>query len=321
MREGRIRGANAVKLTNELRRVLALPRREPGDYTELAEELTELLKTPNGTMKLRPVQALALHDIGINRGGFLPIGVGEGKTLISLLAPYVLEAKKPMLLLPAGLVENAERARRVDLAPHWLIPTNLRIFSIEMLGRESSKDELEGYGPDAILVDEAHRLKNLGGAACARRVARYMAKHPTTAFVPMSGTIIRDSIHDFAHLLFWALKTGAPCPSSRTSSTTGRARWTSRRRGSRASFRSRSRPARSSTFVLRRRSPENNPSPPRGSGSVADSPRRRASSRRRGTARASGARSRSRRSPTRSSRRPTRSSSSSARSSRPTGTS
>jgi hypothetical protein len=76
---GRSGAANAVKLTNELRRVLALPRREPGDYTELAEELTELLKTPNGTMKLRPVQALALHDIGINRGGFLPSASARGR--------------------------------------------------------------------------------------------------------------------------------------------------------------------------------------------------------------------------------------------------
>ncbi len=63
-----------------------------------------------------------------------------------------------------------------------------------------------------ILADEAHRLKNLGGAACARRVARHMSKHPETIFVPMSGTIIRDSVHDFAHLLFWSHKGDAPLP-------------------------------------------------------------------------------------------------------------
>ncbi len=206
---------SSVRLTAELRRILALPRRSStDDYSELARDLTALLKTPQGTMTLRPVQALALHDIGVHRGGCLPVGVGEGKTLISFLAANVLEVEKPMLLLPAGLIANAENAREA-LSVHWCIPTNVRIFSYEMLGREQAAKELEDYGPDAIICDEAHRLKNLGGAACAKRVARYMAKHPSTAFVPMSGTIMRDSIDDFAHLLFWALKGNAPLPTDR----------------------------------------------------------------------------------------------------------
>ncbi len=201
----------AVRESKDLKRILALPRRITGDDAALTAAMTECLKTHEGTQTLRPIQALALHDIGLCRGGLLPVAVGEGKTLISMLAPFVLDSAKPLLLLPATLIDNANRAR-LALAKHWLVAKHMRVFSYEMLGRESAANELESYAPDVIIADEAHRLKNLGGAACARRVARYMAKHPTTAFVPMSGTLIRDSILDFAHLAFWALKESTPLP-------------------------------------------------------------------------------------------------------------
>ncbi len=201
---------DCVRNSAELRRILALPRRTDEDHTALAAELTDLLRTPKGTMTLRHVQALALQDIGTLGGGFLPVGVGEGKTLISLLTPYVLGAKRPMMLLPASLIENAERARE-QLGKHWLIPSNIRLYSYEMLGRAQAANELEDYAPDAFICDEVHRLKNLR-AACTRRVARYMHRHQETAFVGMSGTIMRDSILDFAHILFWALKAAAPLP-------------------------------------------------------------------------------------------------------------
>lgn len=39
-----------------------------------------MLKTPRGTMRLRPIQAIALAEIGMYGGLFGPIPVGEGKT-------------------------------------------------------------------------------------------------------------------------------------------------------------------------------------------------------------------------------------------------
>lgn len=167
----------SVHHTPELARVVALPRRR-GDGTPYVEPLTALLATPEGLaagVRLRPSQALALHDIGVYGGAFCPLGVGEGKTLITLLAPYVLDAKRPLLLLPANLIEKTERDWR-RLAVHWRIPNNIRLFSYEMLGRVQSAAELDVYQPDLIVADEVHKLKNRR-AAVTRRVSRWMQGH------------------------------------------------------------------------------------------------------------------------------------------------
>src|SRR5262245_46563659 len=102
---------HVVQRTACLRRVLELPRRSWSDSgaKDLAERLTALLKTSGGTMTLRPVQAIALYEAYRCHGAFLPIRVGGGKTLISLLLPHVLEASRPLLLLPAKLIEKTRR--------------------------------------------------------------------------------------------------------------------------------------------------------------------------------------------------------------------
>jgi len=161
-------------------------------------------------MVLRPVQALALHDAGTEGGLFGAIGVGEGKTLITLLLLVVLGAVRGLLLLPAGLIEKTQRERAI-LSRHWRIPNTLRIFSYDMLGRVQAADELERFRPEAIICDEVHRLKNRR-AAVTRRVARYMHDNPYTKFCGLSGTIMDKSLKDFAHILRWVLKLQAPIP-------------------------------------------------------------------------------------------------------------
>lgn len=200
--------------TAELRRIRDLPRRTWTEETlaSLAREMTSVLKTPDGTMELRPVQALALHDIGTCGGLFAPIRVGGGKTLVSLLTPYVLEAQRPMLLMPASLIGKTQRELQT-LSKHWRIPRNIRMHSYEMLGRVQAADTLEFYRPDLLILDEAHRAKNKR-AGVTRRLVRYVRQHPEVRVVVMSGTMIKDSLKDFAHLLRWSLKHGAPVPAS-----------------------------------------------------------------------------------------------------------
>jgi len=222
----------AVKLTQELRRVEALPRRL---WDDEPDDLTELLRTPEGTMSLRQIQAVALSEIADLGGMFGPLRVGAGKTLISLLAPVVTFADRPLLLVPAGLIEKTKNAMaplcvvclrsfplpdtecqgcREHLAPHWDLPRFVRIMSYEWLGRAQAAGALTDYEPDLIVADECHRLKNLQ-AACTRRVKRHMQAFLDTKFVAMSGTVTKRSILDYTHILRWCLDS-PPIPKAYT---------------------------------------------------------------------------------------------------------
>lgn len=210
---GRLREIEGVKHTSELDRILLIPRRTPltpEEEEERIDLLTNHLRTPNGTMRLRPVQAQALFEAHDYQGLFGPIRVSGGKTLISLLIPIVLEAERPMLIVPAALIEKT-RTEALKLAQHWKLPTFLHIFSYQSLGRVSGADTLDRINPDLIVCDEAHKLKNKR-AAVTKRVARFMHNHPTTRMVILTGTISKRSLHDFAHLLAWSLKLRTPLP-------------------------------------------------------------------------------------------------------------
>lgn len=203
----------AVQRSHELERIAKLPRRTL-DFDnvdpQFIDDLTDYLKKPEGTMCLRPLQALALmemHDFG---GLFGSIRVGGGKTLLSALAPAVLEAKRPLLLVPAKLRDKTIREFAL-LRKHWRIPENFAIESFEMLGRVQGADLIEKLQPDLIIADEVHKLKN-PKAACTKRVRRYMKEHPDTEFVALSGTITKRSICDYHHILYWCFPLHAPQP-------------------------------------------------------------------------------------------------------------
>jgi hypothetical protein len=206
-------GRREVRTSTDFRRILALPVRAPVDTECLVHEMTDALRTATGNMRLRPVQALALFELMSTGGLFGPMGVGTGKTLVTLLAAVVANATRPLLLLPAALLEKTIHERD-ELMWHWNVSTSTRLYSYQRLGREQAAKELELYRPDLIIADEVHKLKNKR-AAVTRRVARYMADYPETAFVALSGTVIKNSLRDFAHILRWCLGAeNAPIPQS-----------------------------------------------------------------------------------------------------------
>lgn len=211
-RLGKILKRRGVPETKELRRILKLPRREWDELKDLEflqTELTNWLRTKKGKQELRLIQAAGLreaHDVG---GLLAPIGVGGGKTHITRLAPIVMEAKRPILLIPAKL-RNKTIFEFEEMDAHWQRHDNLTLVNYELLSRR--EDLLKELNPDLIMADECYFLKNLG-AACTKRVSRWMEEYSQTAFIAMSGTITKRSLRDFHHLLLWALgPKNAPLP-------------------------------------------------------------------------------------------------------------
>jgi hypothetical protein len=203
--------ARSVSASPDFNRILNLPVRVERDPAALVREMTEALRTGTGTMTLRPVQALALFELMSEGGLFGPMGVGTGKTLVTMLAAVVLNAQRPLLLLPASLIQKTIHERG-ELMVHWNVSTSTRLLSYQKMGQESASKELELYRPDLIIADEVHKLKNKR-AAVTRRVARYMADNPETGFVALSGTVVKNSLRDFAHIIRWCLGAeNAPVP-------------------------------------------------------------------------------------------------------------
>jgi hypothetical protein len=202
----------AVKTGADLERVLALPRREPA-----TEELIDLLskhlrKRENNREgqenRLRPAQVEALRELWEMRGLFAPMKVGAGKTLPTLLAATLLDAQRPVLLIPASLREKTLK----DYAAYhedWHVRLPI-LVSYEEMGRPDRESRLIELAPDLLILDEAHKARNLD-AAVTRRVRRCIeALNPVVAC--LSGTLLTEQLLDYHHHAVWSLGEKAPLP-------------------------------------------------------------------------------------------------------------
>ena len=209
-----------IEKTPDFQRIASLPIKvwDPEMIAKAQEYWTDTFRRPSGIQTLKPIQAIALSELKKTGGLFANIQVGSGKTLISFFAPEAVGSRRPMLLLPGGLLGDPSLGTRgktendlEEASINWKVPNYLRMESYNRLSLESHENMLFDYLPDLIICDEAHHLSNTKNAA-TKRIQRYISAYPETKLVFMSGTISKRNIDDFIHMMFWALKSGAPVP-------------------------------------------------------------------------------------------------------------
>lgn len=199
------------KYVTEAHRIADIPVQ-----SEQSEDLTSQLKTRTGTSSLRPIQSRALSAIRDNLGGFFPIGVGHGKSLIALLAGTVLDSRCSIILVPASTVGTMEKTLK-DFSNQFRMPENIHILSYSKLSRPEGTailDKLRAGIPakDVVIVcDEVHRIKRKE-ASRTKRIVRWFRQNEDARFVGLSGTITSKSIKDFSHVVALSLRHGSPLP-------------------------------------------------------------------------------------------------------------
>lgn len=168
-------------------------------------------------------------------GLFAPIGVGWGKTLITLMVAnkaYAKGKKKILLCVPPNVLSQLTQTdiRFARTKIPFNVPVHivggkdalsrrsltksgkkgLYILPYSYLSVKDTEEMLNDIKPEVIICDEAHNLANRGSAR-TRRMMNYVDKHGPEGIV-LSGTITSKSIRDYFHLIKWCLKGYNPLP-------------------------------------------------------------------------------------------------------------
>lgn len=200
--------------TMEWKRIQSIPKRKNYASSELdilVINWSRLLST-DPYAKLTHEQALLLQELATENGAIGSMGVGSGKSFVAPLLPFSINAEKPLLIVPAQLKVQTEKS---VLPKHksmgYRIHPNLKIETYHFISSIEGAKYLETYQPDMIIFDECHKLKNPKSAR-TKRVLRYFKNNPQAVFVGLSGTITKDSLLDYYHLFYLALRQKSPLP-------------------------------------------------------------------------------------------------------------
>lgn len=194
----------------ELSRILGLPRRKLD--LEKVVDVTQLFRREGGTMDFWPLQSAALIEASAADGLFGMMGVGSGKTLVTLALPDAMASKRAVLLVPPQLKEKTLDEIDQIYSKHFNLPLDrITIVKYSELSSAKKATILEDINPDLIIGDEAHELRHKTSAR-TKRLNRFAKEHPECRFVFLSGVMTNRSIIDYAHLIELALRKNNPLP-------------------------------------------------------------------------------------------------------------
>lgn len=238
-----------VEMSPDLERILALPRRDvPEAGSPRAEALIDVLserfrrdnprcacaeiapeRDEPCITRLRRSQAWTLYEIGLDQGALGSIMVGDGKTILNILAALAMpECRCALLLVPPNLIHPQLVSDYALISQHFRVPSlivhdktahtvlvdgapTLHVLPYSRLSRPESTAFLEVLRPDTIIADEVDRLRHADTAGTSR-VLRYFAAHPETRFCGWTGSLTNTSPRDYGHLAALALRMRSPVP-------------------------------------------------------------------------------------------------------------
>lgn len=226
----------------DIKRIVKIPIAEPITQAEVDEIDRQWVLAParRRGFKIMPHQAAALLAWQRHEGGFIKVGVGMGKTLISLLiaqAAYQSGKYKRILLhvpahvylqlvvkdlawtrtrvrftVPVHKLGNTTGARRRAIAQQAKHKKGLYILPYSCLSTKDAHEVLWGIAPSLIIADECQKVASPRSAR-ARRWRQYVNQRKPRIVV-LSGTITRKGVSDYHQLATSSLRENCFLPLS-----------------------------------------------------------------------------------------------------------
>jgi hypothetical protein len=227
-------GKAPVEASDDLTRILALPRRERPDLDEqraMAQSLTRRLEKhprPCGCQihTLLPIQGWYLTEAMVTGGALGHLVVGAGKTGLGILLPMVLpDVRTAVLLIPTAL--RAQFAHDyVEWSAHFHTPNLaggrtftpgrpvLHVLAYSELSHEKCATWLASVRPDLIIADEVQSIADKTSVRTSRFLRYFIERDDSTPvrYACHSGTLTTNSLDQYAHHAALALREGSPLP-------------------------------------------------------------------------------------------------------------
>lgn len=184
--------------------------------------------------QLNPVQAWTLRELPRSGGIFGLKSVGSGKTYSGILAALAVPGLGPadaVVLLAKPDQRLHYRNHYLRLREHFFVPSivfnydksgmkgsffvegapTLHFVPYSLLSNPKSTLLLEQLNPKMIVADECHLLASRQSSR-STRFLRYMREHNGIQLACWSGSLVKKSLKDAAHLAAHSLGLGSPYP-------------------------------------------------------------------------------------------------------------